>query len=516
MRRMGIEYMDRRELLQLAAGAALWTGLAPSRAGANEADELVGEPQPFSETFVRERAEALAGKQFAKAEISLPESLADLSYDQYRDIRFKANMAIWRGENRGFAVDLLHAGFYYRTPVEVFIVDDGQAWPVKYEPGMFDFGPSVSAPSEGTELPFSGFRLRHPLNDHGYWDEFAVFQGASYFRAIAEGQIYGLSARGLAIKTGSQDGEEFPVFRAFWIERPEPEARVVVIHALLDSPSTTGAYRFTVRPGTDTLVDVELVLFPRVELNHVGFGPLTSMFLFDSSNRADYDDFRPAVHDSDGLAMWNGSGEWLWRPLNNPETLQISAFMDSNPRGFGLMQRKRDFDQYQDLEAHYEQRPGAWVEPVGNWGAGHVELIEIPTKREIHDNIVAYWRPRAPLQSGAPYTLTYRLHWCNAIPLGERAATVAQTRSGLSLDGERRLFVVDFRSPNPLPETVVPEVGAGQGKVVNVVGRPNPETGGYRVSFELDTTGIDISEIRMRLLDGEEALGESWLYRWTR
>ncbi len=494
----------------------MWAGLVPSRASGAEGDSFLGDPEQFSETFVRDRAQSLSQEAYASAEIDFPDGFDGLTYDQYRDIRFKTDMAIWRGEDRGFTVDLLHAGAFYKTPVDIFIVADGQAWPVHYSASMFDFGPSVTAPPEGTELPFSGFRLRHPLNDTNYWDEFAVFQGASYFRAVAENQRYGLSARGLAIKTGSQEGEEFPAFRSFWIERPEPGAKAIVIHALLDSTSTTGAYRFTIRPGTETLIDVELTLFPRVELAHVGLAPLTSMYLFDAVNRTGYDDFRPAVHDSGGLAMWTGTGEWIWRPLANPATLQISAFMDSNPRGFGLMQRKRDFQDYQDLEAHYERRPSGWVEPVGNWGAGHVELVEIPTKREINDNIVAFWRPRAPLQQGKPFSLTYRLHWCDTVPLNGRAAWVTDTRSGADLDHDGRLFVIDYQSPDPLPETVVPEVSASAGKIISAVGRANPETGGYRVSIELDVTDIDMSELRLRLLDGEDELGETWLYRWIR
>ncbi len=253
---------------------------------------------------------------------------------------------------------------------------------------------SAAHSSEKAVTDFSGFRLRAPLNRAEHFDEFVVFQGASYFRAVAKGQEYGLSARGLALKTGDARGEEFPFFRTFWIERPRPEANTVVVHALLDSDSTTGAYRFTIRPGDPTVMDVEMTLYPRVELTHVGLAPLTSMFFFGPNDRVGIDDFRPAVHDSDGLAIWNGRGEWLWRPLINPETLQVSAFVDDNPRGFGLLQRHRAFADYQDLEAHYERRPSLWVETIGEWGSGAVQLVEIPSKSEYHDNVVAFWRPR--------------------------------------------------------------------------------------------------------------------------
>ena len=215
-------------------------------------------------------------------------------------------------------MELFHRGFIFKDPVAIYVVADGTAQRVAYSPDLFTFGPSVQPPPDGTVTDFSGFRMLAPINRADAFDEFVVFQGASYFRAVAKGQGYGLSARGLALNTGAPDGEEFPFFRAFWIERPQPEARAIVVHALLDSVSTTGAYRFTIRPGDTTVMDVEMTLYPRVELKHVGLAPLTSMFVFGPNDRVGIDDFRPAVHDSDGLAIWNGRGEWLWRPLINP------------------------------------------------------------------------------------------------------------------------------------------------------------------------------------------------------
>jgi glucans biosynthesis protein len=311
---------------------------------------------PFSAGDVQKQARALAAEKFVRPRIDLPKPLQELGYDQYRDIRFRRDRALWASERAPFLLELLHRGFLFKEPVAIYVVADGTAQRVAYTPDFFTFGPSVPPP-DGTVTDFSGFRILAPINRADVFDEFVVFQGASYFRAVAKGQGYGLSARGLALNTGARDGEEFPFFRAFWIERPQPEARAVVVHALLDSVSTTGAYRFTIRPGEATVMDVEMTLYPRGELKLAGLAPLTSLFAFGPNDRVGIDDFRPAVHDSNGLAIWNGKGEWLWRPLSNPETLQISEFIDDNPRGFGLLQRRRAFADYQDLEANYERRP---------------------------------------------------------------------------------------------------------------------------------------------------------------
>lgn len=505
--------LSRRAALGSLAGllpALAIKGVLPS--SAEEAIPL-GDPVPFPEDYVVVLARQLAAKPFELGTVQLPPEIADLSYDQYRDIRFDNEKSIWKHAGVPFTFDLFHTGFLYKTPVDIQIVEGGQARRVKYRRDLFVFGPSVTPPPEGIELPFAGFRLRHPMNNPEVWDEFAVFLGASYFRAVARNQQYGLSARGLAIDTGAPKGEEFPVFRAFWIHRPEPGAASIVVHALLDSPSVTGAYRFTLRPAEITQIDCQLVLFPRRDLDHVGFGPLTSMFLFDATNGSRFDDFRPAVHDSNGVLMLSGRGEWLWRPLANPRTLQISAFLDQGPRGFGLLQRSRDFEHFNDLEADYERRPSVWVEPVGDWGAGHVELIEIPADREIHDNIVAYWRPRDVLAAGTEHSLAYRLHWCDTWPVAGLATTVA-TAQGLNGNHDGRQFVVDFAGGD-LGGEITAEVKANVGEITGVVAEPNPFIQGYRLKFELIPAGNDPVELRAVLKRGDTAVSETWLYRWT-
>ena len=291
-----------------------------------------------------------------------------------------------------------------------------------------------------------------------------MFQGASYFRAIAKGTEYGLSARGLALRTAHPAGEEFPAFTHFWIERPSTNATGVVVHALLQSPSTTGAYRFSVTPGNETMIDVDLTLYPRVALDNVGLAPLTSMFLFDESNRSRIDDFRDEVHDSDGLQILMTSGEQIWRPLANPTQLQISSFTADAPKAFGLVQRSRKVSDYHDLEARYEKRPSAWIEPTSDWGPGSVQLIEIPTDREINDNIVALWRPKNPIPAGKPWHASYRMRW---LPQPRSAAAVGRvsgTRTGPSPDGKKRLFVVDFDGMGKSIEGLTIDVGASRGQ----------------------------------------------------
>jgi periplasmic glucans biosynthesis protein len=471
---------------------------------------------PFDGSTVRNMARDLAQHPWQAPDQTLPPELKDLDYQQYRSIRFDPGHALWRGQGLRFTAEFFHRGFLYKEAVKMFEVVDGKAAPIHYSPDLFTFG-KVKPPTG--DIGFAGFRLHNLLSKPDYYDEICAFLGASYFRAVAKGMGYGLSARGLAIKTADPAGEEFPAFRAFWLERPGKGSDAIVVHALLDSQSATAAFRFTIRPGQQTVFDTEMALYPRVDLATAGIAPLTSMFLFDTNDRARVDDYRDAVHDSNGLLLWTGRGEQIWRPLANPRELQISAFGDTGPRGFGLMQRGRAFGDYQDLEAHYENRPSLWVEPIGDWGEGIVELVEIPTDREINDNIVAFWRPHDPLKAKSEYLLSYRLHWCWSVPAGSTLAEVVATRCGLAWDQKNRQFIIDFvggvlkgRRPDALPAI---DVGASKGKIENPVVQPNPATGGWRLSFQLDQGSEKLVEMHARLMDGDKPLTETWLYRWT-
>lgn len=480
-----LESADRRshlrQLLALSVAAALRPGFAA-------AAPLRADPREFSIERLRRRAADLARRPWQAPPDKLPEALAGLSQEQYAAIRYRPPEALWLGESP-FTAQFFHPGFYYRAPIRIFEVLGEQAREVLYAPALFDFGSNVLGAGAFDGLAgFAGFRIHYALNDANYLDELVAFLGGSQFRALGRAMQYGLSARGLAINTASSDGEEFPAFTEFYLERPA-DANSLVIHALLNSPSCTGAYTFTVRPGEATVTDVEMTLYPRHQLDYVGIAPLASMFLFGAQDRVDVDDYRREVHDSDGLLVWNGAGEWLWRPVVNPLRLRISYFIDRNPKGFGLMQRKRRYEDYLDPIARYERRPSAWIEPVGDWGAGAVMLVEIPTVSEVNDNLVAFWRPEEPLRVGVEWHATYRLHWCTQAPptATRRLASVVDTRIGAGSEAGRRRFVVEFGGGElPPPEAPV-RVAAetSRGELHAVVAAFNPASGNWRVSFEL-------------------------------
>ena len=505
------EPLNRRQLLR--ASVAVSTAAILPRAAASES---AAADVQFAPSYVRDLARAIASKPFEPPDEKLPDALKDLNYDQYRSIRFLPEHALWRSEKLPFEAQFFHRGFFYKNRVDLYEVANGRAAPIRYRRDDFSFGQDIGQWPEA-DLGFAGFRIHAPINKPDYFDEVCVFLGASYFRAVAKGETYGLSARGLSIDTGETKGEEFPLFKAFWLEKPTPNASSLVIHALLDSKSAAASYRFTIRPGETTVFDVEASLYPRVDQEHGGLAPMTSMFFFGPNDRKDFDDFRPAVHDSDGLAIYNGKGEQLWRPLSNPRDLQVSTFADLNPRGFGLMQRERDFSAYWDLESRFERRPSLWVEPIGDWGEGSVILFEIPTKEEIHDNIAAFWRPKQPIAAKSEHNFTYRLHWG---PDQQKAGALARfTRTGLGSRGDDYKLVVLELSGDKLkgldPNSIKGQVSAEKSEVVNLVTQPNPETGGWRLSFQFSVKGQTSVELRAVLAQNDTPISEVWIYRWT-
>lgn len=483
----------------------------------------------FGPETVPSLARELAAHPFQPAISALPDALLGIGYDEYRDIRFDPSRSLWRGGGRPFQAQFFHRGFLHAQRVEMNEVVAGRARPVAYSPDMFTFG--AAAKPVSPDPGFAGFRLHAPINRPDYFDEVCAFLGASYFRAVGRGQRYGLSARGLALRTADPAGEEFPFFKAFWLERPAPGAAQIRVHALMDSPGVAAAFAFVIHPGEETVFDVSMRLYPRVDLTQAGIAPLTSMFQFDAADRVGIDDYRQAVHDSDGLALLNGAGEQLWRPLRNPSSVQESLFLDRQPRGFGLMQRKRAFNDFGDSEARYDLRPSAWVEPQGDWGEGGVHLFELPTADEYQDNIVAFWRPRQTLLAGREHRFDYRLHWCNRHPWNPALARVEATRVGAvgpapnlpattaSGIGARR-FVIDLRGARfqDAAATQEPraEVQTSAGDVSNVVAQPGAVDGSWRIAFELDPGGDPVIELRARLLGADGSpLSETWLYRWT-
>lgn len=521
--------VDRRAMVlgsfALGAVATLATYMQSLQAAAQSPEAAAPSPTPpaaqagvaFPPDFVRKQAESLAAAEYVKPAVELPEPFDKLSYDQYRDIRFRTDRAIWRPDNLDFELQLLPMGWLYSAPTEIWLVDGGEAQKLKADKEMFSLGPLVEKGPQEAPFGFSGFRIHGPLNRADVNDEYVVFQGASYFRAIGRSQNYGLSARGLALNTAQPTGEEFPIFRAFYVEKPKAGAPEIIVHALLDSPSVAGAYRFTIQPGDATVMDIDATLFPRRPLTHVGLAPLTSMYLHGSASHRINTDFRPSVYDSEGLAVLNGKGERLWRPLANPKKLQISAFMDRNPKGFGLAMRDRSFAAFEDLEARYERRPTAWVEPKGGWGDGYVELIEIPTEEEIHDNIVVYWKPAKALDPGTAHRFVYRLLWTEHVPASWSGAWVRKTFVGGMKKADTQLFVIDFEGPavRDLKDLPVAQLGVSAGSVANLAVQRHQDIQGVRVAFELNTAGTDVAELRLGLKVGEQLISETWLFRWT-
>ncbi|WP_108659399.1 glucan biosynthesis protein [Acuticoccus kandeliae] len=509
--------VDRRHLFKgAAAGACVAAiGSSPLALATLAQAQAFGETVPFSRDKMIVAARALAAKPFVDRREEIPEALRTMDHQAYAAMRASDPWPVPLSSENRFFFEALLAGFVFNQPVDLWLVTGDQAQRVLFDRSTFTFNPPADEIAPEENIPFSGFRLSTHINSPDKLDEFAVFQGASYFRAVGAAENYGLSARGLAIDTGQPTGEEFPVFRSFWIERPQEGAKAVVVNAILDSPSTTGAYRITVRPGDATVTDVELTLFPRRDITTIGFAPFSSMFLFGSVNRSDFDDYRNAVHDSDGLSIYTGAGEWLWRPLSNPSRLQVSAFVDTTPRGFGLVQRKRKYRDYEDVGARFELRPTAWVEPIGDWQSGAVVLFEIPSRREYNDNIVVYWQPNAPVKAGEPFELTYRIHWNADAPTVASGPRVINTRIGRNEFDTRELFVIDYAMRGHSVDDVEVSVQSSAGKIVNLASYPTPDQDTLRVSFELDPDGESLIELRVQLKVADDQPAEQWLYRWT-
>ncbi|TXH03930.1 MAG: glucan biosynthesis protein G [Nevskiaceae bacterium] len=468
---------------------------------------------------VAAKARNLAAKSYEKPDMTLPKELIDLGYDQYRDIRYRPDKALWRGSKLPFELQFFHPGLYYNQEVKINLITAEGARPLRFDPDNFDYGKNPIDKSKLRDLGYAGFRVHYPLNRKDYKDELLVFAGASYFRALGKGQRYGLSARGLAVDTGLITGEEFPSFTEFWIEWPRPEDNQLTIYALLDSRRMTGAYKFVVKPGDSTVMDVQARVYLRERVEKLGLAPLTSMFSF-SENQGHREDYRPEVHDSDGLQVQTDK-EWLWRPLVNPKRLLITSFSTVNPRGFGLMQRDRKFDHYEDLEARYDLRPSAWVQPKGDWGAGRVELVQIPTPDETNDNIVAYWVPDNVPAPGQPLDFAYTLSWQMNKEARPPLAYVVQTRRGMGYqrdpDGSLR-FTVDFEGgelPGLKPDApVIAGVWMDDnGELLERQVLRNDVTGGWRMVLRFKRLDDDKPlEMRAMLRKDNAALSETWSY----
>jgi periplasmic glucans biosynthesis protein len=488
-------------------------------------------PASFGFDDVYALARSLAAQPYRAPEEQLPPLLRYLTYDEYRDIRFKPQRALWRDAHLPFQVQFFLPGFYFNRTVTINVIDDRGVHRIPFSPDFFAFGRLFAGSRDSLvqalppTLGFAGFRLHYPINTPSTEDEFAVFLGASYFRAIGKGQSYGLSARGLAIDTATPGGEEFPAFTQYWLRTPAPTAHSVTIYALLEGPSVTGAYEFQVEPGEPTRMDVTAAIFLRRHVSVLGIAPLSSMFYHGKNSDRSFGDFRPEVHDSDGLLIAARNGEWIWRPLVNPQEVLTNAFLLDSPRGFGLLQRDRNFDHYQDLESRYELRPSAWIVPRGDWGPGDVRLIQIPSARELDDNIVAMWVPAQLPTAGTPLRIAYQIVWGaedRALPPAPGGRVVAtRIGTGAAVPGVAsppgKTYVLDFAGDalNALPSTadVKAIVTAGSaGQIVEQHVEKNPVSGGWRVSFRLQFTEQSGVELRCYLKYRSDVLTETWTY----
>lgn len=486
----------------------------------------------FSFFDVADIARSLAAQSYRSPVSNLPQELRDLTYAGYQNIQLRAGHDHWRDDGLLFRLAFYHQGMQFDTPVAINEIDEyGQAHPLQFDPADFDYGSLQVNIDLLKDLGFAGFKVLYPVNSAlKPDDELASFLGASYFRVIGRGQIYGLSARGLAIDTALPIGEEFPAFREYWIVKPSKSARELEIYALLDSPRAVGAYRFVIRPGVDTIVDVHARIYLRAKVRRLGIAPLTSMFLYGANQPSPTHNYRPEIHDSEGLAIHTGLDEWVWRPLNNPKRLSISTFQMENPRGFGLLQRTRDFGHYEDLDDRYEKRPSLWIEPIGNWGKGDVQLIEIPTPDETNDNIVAFWVPDAQPSRGTPLDIQYRMTWTLDEPSTHTTplAWVTQTRrSGGELKGPDLVrrgddsisFIIDFVGPSfahlPPNATVSADTWCDDnGEIIEHWVRANEATGEHRLMLRVKVKDVSKPvEMRATLTSGRIALSETWSYR---
>jgi glucans biosynthesis protein len=481
----------------------------------------------FGYPDVERLAAQRASHDFHPPPETLPPSLANLSFEQYRDISFRPESALWHGEAM-FEVQFFHRGYRNRQRVNIFEVGPEAVAPVPYSPQLFIFGHSVKAPRAGeARLGFAGFRVHYPLQTPNYKDEVIAFLGASYFRVLGRNERYGASARGLAIDTADPAGEEFPTFTDFWLVRPRAGDRSLTVYALLDSRSVTGAYRFEIRPGGVTQVEVHCELYPRRAIAKLGVAPLTSMFLYSEDGTGKrFDDFRPQVHDSDGLMSETGQGHWIWRPLGNPRELRVNRFMDDDPRGFGLIQRERSFSRYQDASAQYQLRPSYWIQPIGSWGRGGVELVEIPSDEEIHDNIVAYWVPAAPVQAHKALGFAYLLSAYLTAPDWPPAGRAVSTRTGNPASdnaghfpADARRIVVQFAGGDleglAAAQPVKAEVRANNAAVGAPTVRRLGETGAWQVELLVTPKARKPVDLQCFLTLYGEVLTETWVYQWS-
>jgi glucans biosynthesis protein len=521
---------DRRSVLK--AVAAMGLGAAGGRAAFGQEDInpglKLGPARPFSFEALKATARRMAGEAYAGPARPAPEIVGKISYEAWGQIAFDMDHALYADDGGRFPVSFFHLGMFFPKAVEMNVVEGSAAREIIYDQAYFKIPPDSIARKLPQGAGFAGLRIQEPKGGALDWrrNDWVAFLGAAYFRAIGALRQYGLSARAVAVDVAvAGKPEEFPDFTKFYIDGAG-SGDSLTIYALLEGPSLAGASRIVMTRGKGVVMDIEQTLYLRADIARFGLAPLTSMYWFSETRKETAIDWRPEIHDSDGLAIWTGVGERIWRPLNNSPRIVASSFADDNPRGFGLLQRDRNFDHYLD-GVYYDRRPSLWVEPRGAWGRGAIQLVEIPTDDEIHDNIVAMWVPEQPAAAGTETTLAYRLFWEADEPFPTDLARVVGTRlgnggqPGLPRPKGVRKFMVEFSGPPlaDLPFGVRPEAvlwaSRGTFSYVFTEAAPDDSPGHWRAQFDLTAgPGIDPVELRLFLRLGEKILSETWMFQY--
>lgn len=516
---------SRRDVVSAAAAASLAGLLGLSRA-AVAAPLKFGPARPFSFAWLADRARAAADAPYVPPRKPVPDIVEQIGYEQHGKMKFRADHALFADTSAPYPVTFFPVGKYFPKTVKMHAVEAGKASEVLYEPEYFDMPADSPAARLPEDTGFAGFQLREAKSRPDWRSkDWAAFLGASYFRAIGSLGEYGLSARGIAIDTATPRPEEFPDFTEFYIEPAVAEGRPVKVYALLDGPSISGAYEFTLHRADGVVIDVEARLFARKDIAQLGVCPMTSMYWFSNYDKSYQLEWRNGAHDSDGLALWTGAGERIWRPLVNPPGPSTSAFVDENPRGFGLMQRDRDPEHFLDRWLNYERRPSLWIEPQGNWGRGAFHLVEFPTDHEDFDNIGCFWVPSEPVKAGQNLVYRYRMHW-NADEPNPPASIARPITTRIGRGGfpntrsnppEIKRLVIEFAGGTlaNFPKDRKPEavITPSRGEISAIFLETTTWNKAWRMQFDIKAAGPEPVDIRAYLRDGDKALTETWLFK---
>lgn len=516
-------HFSRREALLLCGSAFSFSLLtrplyAQSRLSvSNLIHSVFKEKKEFDRSKLFDLARSLSQRPFEDDDSFLPSELKNLPLNAYNQIQPSSDGLIWGKEERVIGIRPLHRGSIFSQRVDIFLIEDGLVNNLNYSRSYFNFN-RLNMPVLNQDIGFSGFQILFSENGT-HPSPFAEFQGATFFKGKANNQVFGSSSKLLMVRPANQRDEEFPFFRAFWIERPISGEPSITCHALVDSPSCVALARFTMRPGIIALSDIELSIFPRETMDSIGIGGFGSTYLYGETRRSVKDDLRPAVHKADSLRIHNGKGEWILRSLNNPNSLQISSFIDNNLQGFGFIQHSRDFEDFMDEKNSYEHQPTSWIEPLESWGEGSVQLIEIPNDSEMNENVIAFWEPKQTLEPGNEYLFSYRLYWSWDTPKQIPFAQIASCRVGTSqADSKFREIIVDYKPVTSNQENLSclkPFISNDSGIISNVSQTYLNNQGLLRIRFNFNPENSKSTEFRLVLKMDSTIASETWLYRWT-